>query len=152
MFQKVNILHFQLAEEKLFSCDNISPSEVETLQAWLNLNIKATEMVNSNSQSYRACGNRFLKDFCFFQSKGTFLSSLIALIYYSYNGNLSTQFSQSLQYKQTFYQLTEEVGIFSACLSYGRIISKKGKGPFQTFPLLINEAIFRMKKIKIRSN
>ena len=35
--------------------------------------------------------------------------------------------------------------IFSACLSYGRIILKKGKGPFQTILLLINEAIFRNK-------
>ena len=101
----------------------------------------------------QTCGNRFLKAASLFQSKGTFLSSLIALIYYSYNGNLSTQFSQSFQYKQTFYELTEEVGIFSACLSYGRIISKKGKGPFQTFPLLINEAIFRLKnKYQIQLN
>ena len=111
MFQKVNILHFQLAKEKLFSCENISPSEKQKLSL---IEFKAPKTVWSHLSGIVV--NRFLKDFCFFQSKGTFLSSLIAPIYYSYNGNLSTQFSQNLPYKQTFYELRERISYFF-CLS-----------------------------------
>ena len=100
----------------LFCCDNISPSKAVTTRF-----IVSTKII---FQILQSCGlvvllyikvKRFLKDSFFFQSKGTFLSSLIAPIYYSYNGNLSTKFSQSLQYKQTFYELLQKKLFF--CLS-----------------------------------